>query len=128
MLPTNGPPIVQSPLASLSTLPIPVYTSPIRQHMQPSEQESKDDEGNIPFIPGGGLTRRILASIPQDWDVPTASLLQFVMEGDNRIDAHLLAGVVAKVLNFDSQIQTWRQPNSWNEGLFGAPHDQTLYG
>jgi proteasome assembly chaperone 2 len=127
MLPTNGPSLVQSPLARLSTLPIPVYTSPIHQHIQPSEQENKD-EGSVPFIPGGGLTRRIFASIPQGWPVPTASLLQFVMEGDNRTDAHLLAGVVAKVLDLDSQIQTWRQPNSWNEGLFGAPHDQTLYG
>lgn len=50
------------------------------------------------------------------------------MEGDNRADANLLAGVIAKVLSLDSQIQEWRQPGSWKEGLFGAPHDQTLYG
>lgn len=127
MLPPNGPSLVQSPLADLSTLPIPIYTSPVRQHNQPSEQEKKD-EGSVPFIPGGGLTRRIFASISKDWPIPTASLLQFVMEGDNRVDAHLLAGAVAKVLNLDSQIQAWRQPTSWDEGLFGAPHDQTLYG
>jgi proteasome assembly chaperone 2 len=80
----------------------------------------------IPLIPGGGLTRRILSSFPAGWKIPTASLLQFVLEGDNRVDAGLLASVVIKVINKD--IAQWRQPGSWRDGLFGTPHDQTLYG
>ncbi|KAF9453998.1 hypothetical protein P691DRAFT_693643 [Macrolepiota fuliginosa MF-IS2] len=127
LLPPNGPSLVRTPLANLSSLPIPTYTSPVRQHIQPDDQENKN-EGAIPFIPGGGLTRRLLTSVPTGWPIPTATILQFVMEGDNRADAGLLAAVVAKVLNLDSQIQEWRQPDSWQEGLFGTPHDQTLYG
>lgn len=82
----------------------------------------------IPFIPGGGLTRRILSSLPQTWSIPTAALLQFVLEGDNREDAHLLAAVVAKVLGIDHAISEWKRPGSWEQGLFGTPHEQTLYG
>jgi len=33
---------------------------------------------------------------------------------------------VAKVLSLE--VQEWRQPFSWQQGLFGTPHDQTLYG
>lgn len=22
----------------------------------------------------------------------------------------------------------WKEPSSWKQGLFGAPHDQTLFG
>lgn len=64
--------------------------------------------------------------MPADWNVPTAALLQFVLEGDNRADAGLFASVIAKVL--DKDILQWRQPGSWKAGLFGTPHDQTLYG
>ncbi|KAG6900494.1 hypothetical protein C0993_009804 [Termitomyces sp. T159_Od127] len=106
---------------ALTTLPIAMYTSPVLQ----SPHESVQEVG-VPFIPGGGLTRRIMASLPPNWNIPTASLLQFVLEGDNRGDARLLAAVVAKVIGHD--VLEWQQPNSWNVGLFGAPHDQTLYG
>ena len=87
----------------------------------------------VPFIPGGGLTRRILSSFPQGWPTPTLSLLQFVFEGDNRSDAQFLASVVSNVFdgpyteNGAGNIE-WKQPMSWNGGLFGTPHDQTLYG
>lgn len=86
-----------------------------------------------PFTPGGGLTRRILSSFPQGWPTPTMSLLRFVSEGDNRGDAQFLASVVSKLFdepsaaNGASNIE-WKQPRSWNGGLFGTPHDQTLYG
>lgn len=83
-------------------------------------------DGAIPFIPGGGLTSRILSSLPEDWKIPTASLLQFVLEGDNRADAQLFATVVAKVI--DHELVEWRQPNSWRAGLYGTPHNQALYG
>ncbi|KAG6830461.1 hypothetical protein H0H92_000614 [Tricholoma furcatifolium] len=119
--PRNGPSLSGTPLNALTTLPIATYTSPVFQ--SPHERETVDA---IPFIPGGGLTRRVLASLPAEWTVPTAALLQFVLEGDNQADARLFAAVVAKVLGLD--ISDWRQPKSWNVGLFGAPHDQTLYG
>jgi len=102
---------------------IPAYSSPVPQHPYQSAEKNE-----IPFIPGGGLTRRILSTLPITWSIPTASLLQFVLEGDNRADASLLAATVAKVVGMDTLIKEWRQPSSWTHGLFGAPHDQTLYG
>jgi proteasome assembly chaperone 2 len=69
-----------------------------------------------------------LASLGESWPIPTAALLQFVLEGDNRADANLLAVVVAKVLNIEGSIKVWKQPGSWSRGLFGSPPDQTLYG
>jgi len=121
--PPNSPPLDSSPLSSLSQLPIPRYTSPVSQHPQASA-----NEGSIPFIPGGGLTRRFLSSLPSAWSIPTANLLQFVVEGDNRADANLFAVVVAKVLAADTLIREWKQPTSWTQGLFGTVHDQSLYG
>ncbi|KAF8639494.1 hypothetical protein AX17_001399 [Amanita inopinata Kibby_2008] len=121
--PQNTPLLASSPLRSLNSLPIPTYTSPVPQHPQ-----TGDDGAKIPFIPGGGLTRRLLSSLPGDWPIPTAALLQFVLEGDNTADAQLLAAVVAKVVGLDSVISEWKQPSSWKQGLFGTPHEQTLYG
>ncbi|KDR75248.1 hypothetical protein GALMADRAFT_249235 [Galerina marginata CBS 339.88] len=111
----------ETPLEGLATLPIPTYTSPVQQR-----PKQPDEEAQIPFIPGGGLTRRILLSIPKGWNVPTACLLQFVLEGDNRADAGLLASVIVRILGKD--VAQWKQPGSWRAGLFGTPHDQTLYG
>ncbi|KIM45204.1 hypothetical protein M413DRAFT_441885 [Hebeloma cylindrosporum] len=119
--PTNGTSLASTPLESLLTLPIPIYTSPVQQRSQEGAESN-----TISFIPGGGLTRRMLSSIPAGWNIPTAGLLQFVLEGDNRADAGMLASVVAKV--FGKDITQWRQPGSWRDGLFGTPHDQTLYG
>ena len=121
--PNNSPTLAASPLAGLIQLLIPEYTSPVPQRPQPSLNED-----SIPFIPGGGLTRRLLSSIPAGWSIPTVSLLQFVVEGDNRADANLLAVVAAKVLGFNGLIKEWKQPTSWKQGLFGTIHDQSLYG
>jgi len=123
--PPNTPPLASSPLSNLSQLPIPEYTSPVSQHPQ-----SCANEGSIPFIPGAGLTRRLLSSVEskKTWSIPTASLLQFAVEGDNRGDANLFAVVVAKVLAVDKLIREWKQPTSWMQGLFGTVHDQSLYG
>jgi len=115
--------ISSTALQSLESLPIPAYTSPVRQ-----EPQNLEESNNIPFIPGGGLTRRILNSLPDGWSVPTACLLQFVFEGDNQTDANILASIVAKVIGVDDSCLSWKQPSSWREGLFGAPHDQSLYG
>jgi proteasome assembly chaperone 2 len=123
--PPNSPPWDDSPLSSISQLPIPEYTSPVAQY--PGSGGTPQNEGPIPFIPGGGLTRRILSSLPPtSWSVPTGALVQFVLEGDNRSDASLMAAVVARILSL--QVKQWQQPSSWRQGLFGTPHDQTLYG
>lgn len=121
--PPNTPPLGGSSLSSLTQLPIPKYTSPVMQHPQ-----ATTNEGSIPFIPGGGLTRRFLSSLPSTWATPTVSLLQFVVEGDNRADANLLAVVTAKVVGMDRLVREWKQPTSWKQGLFGTVHDQSLYG
>jgi proteasome assembly chaperone 2 len=115
--------LASTPLKNLNTFPIPSYSSPVSQHPQ-----TGDDDKSIPFIPGGGLTRRVLSSLAEGWPIPTAAILQFVLEGDNRADAQLLAAVVAKVLELDSTIIEWKHPSSWRQGLFGTPHEQTLYG
>ena len=115
----NSPPLTTTVLHALTEFP--PYTFAL---LSSSQNGVKDTA--IPFIPGGGLTRRILSSIPSRWPIPTASLLQFVLEGDNRTDAGLFATAVAKVVGLHLP-ENWTQPNSW-QGLFGAPHDQTLYG
>ncbi|TFK23666.1 hypothetical protein FA15DRAFT_593721 [Coprinopsis marcescibilis] len=119
----NTPSLEDSPLHLLQKLPIPVFRSSTFVIGGTGE-----DQSEMPFIPGGGLTRRILSSLPENWSTPTGSLLQFVMEGDNRADATLLASVVAKVTEIDSQISEWKQPSTWKVGLFGSPHEQDLYG
>jgi len=111
-------------MGALTTLPIPAYTSPFLQ--SPRDIENEAQNAAIPFIPGGGLTRRILSSLPVGWSVPTGSLIQFVMEGDNRADARLFAAITLRVLG--QEVTEWKHPRSWKEGLFGTPQDQTLYG
>ncbi|PPQ77228.1 hypothetical protein CVT25_011074, partial [Psilocybe cyanescens] len=120
--PQNSAPLDATALASLLSLPIPTYISPVQQ--QPPQLSVNSLE--IPFIPGGGLTRRILSSLPAGWNIPTACLLQFVLEGDNRADAGFLASVVMRVIG--KEVTHWKQSGSWRDGLFGTPHDQTLYG
>ncbi|KAF5380593.1 hypothetical protein D9615_004615 [Tricholomella constricta] len=121
MQPRNSPSLAGTPLDALSSSSISTYTSPVPQSVHGSTED-----GGVPFIPGGGLTRRLMGSLPEGWSIPTALLLQFVLEGDNRADARLFAAAVAKIVGHD--LSQWRQPSSWKAGLFGAPHDQTLYG
>ncbi|KAJ3762795.1 PAC2 family-domain-containing protein [Lentinula raphanica] len=111
-----------TPLHRLNEFPIPKYTSPILP-----KSAINDNEAQIPFIPGGGLTRRMLSSIPKQWTIPLAALLRFAMDGDNRADAYSLASIVVQVFGKDLSEIEWKQPESWN-GLFGTPHDQSLYG
>jgi len=122
--PADAPSLRSTPLANLHNLQIPAYTSPVSDQSLAVASEPI----GIPFIPGGGLTRRILRSLPSSWPVPTAVLLQFVNEGDNRQDAVLFASAVAKILEIGLSPDDWKQPSSWSHGLFGPPHDQTLYG
>lgn len=130
-VPPGTPSWDSSPLSTFAQLPLPTYTY-ISQQPLPRLREGGTTEA-VPFIPGGGLTRRILSSFPQEWPTPVLSLLQFVFEGDNRADAQLLASVVSKLFNAPSteggvREVEWKEPKSWGAGLFGTPHDQTLYG
>lgn len=43
-----------------------------------------------PFLPGAGLTRRVLAALKEQ-GTPGGALAAWVVEGDNRGDAHALA-------------------------------------
>lgn len=95
-------------------------------NQQPDILPLYNQDSEVPFIPGGGLTRRVVTSIPEGWATPTGSLLQFVIEGDNGSDAAFLASVVSKALNLE--IAEWRAPSAWDVGLFGSPHEQDLYG
>ncbi|KAF8502306.1 PAC2 family-domain-containing protein [Russula emetica] len=113
--PPNSPSWDNSPLSSISQLPIPEYSSPVAQYAGASQ-----DEGPIPFIPGGGLTRRILSYYSRVLANSNGGTC------NNSSDASLMAAVVAKVLSLE--VQRWRVPDSWKQGLFGTPHDQTLYG
>jgi len=116
-----------TPLHNLLNLPIPLYTSPVQPNPYLERISENMPPSHIPFIPGGGLTRRILSSISTSkWEIPVASLVHFALEGDNRADAGLLASVASKVLGIE--VIQWKQPSSWQVGLFGTPHDQSLYG
>ncbi|KIY44426.1 hypothetical protein FISHEDRAFT_67535 [Fistulina hepatica ATCC 64428] len=103
-------------------LPIPCYTSPVTPSDALASAKSND---GVPFMPGGGLTRRILRSVTSTMP-PTLCLIQFCTEGDNGSDAKLLAAVCSKLINVEPA--QWRQPSSWETGLFGTPHVQKLYG
>jgi len=122
--PSTAVSLTATPLARLTELPIPEYSSPVPQYPLHSTDEPEPD---VPFIPGGSLTRRILQTLSKSQSsVPTAAILQFVLEGDNRADAALLASVVVAVLGLS--VGGFKEPRSWKQGLFGAPPDQTLYG
>jgi len=129
LLPLQGPTsLASTALAAIDR--IPTYTYARSQSdigIQPQKIAS-DKSLDIPNTPGGGLTRRFLASIPKDWTIPTACILEFVMEGDNRADAVQLANVVVQSLGLSPQMKGWKEPESWSIGLFGSPPDQTLYG
>lgn len=59
----------------------------------------------IPLIPGSGLTRRIVTSLPASPSFPPVGvILEYVLEGDNRADAQMLATAVAKVLQKELKV------------------------
>ncbi|KAF8515449.1 PAC2 family-domain-containing protein [Gautieria morchelliformis] len=112
----SSPAFHQIPGSPLALLPsLPQYNS-----------SQKSVKG--PSLPGGGLTRRVLLSIPENWSINTGFLVWMGMEGDNRDDAALVAGVIAKILSTDGQIKEWKEPESWRQGLFGSSNDHTLFG
>ncbi|KAG8921661.1 hypothetical protein FRC02_012438 [Tulasnella sp. 418] len=117
-------------LDSDSDKPTPIVTLGV--NVPPFVTHSPADQSlsGIPVIPGSGITRRFITSLPESFP-PTGVILEYVLEGDNRSDAKILAGTVAKVLLRELGISSddeWKEPPSWKQGLFGSSHDQSLFG
>jgi len=103
---------------------------PIREIVATTPPFIESSFTDIPVIPGSGLLRRVLKSIPDSFP-PVIAILEYVLEGDNRYDARLLAAAIAKSLKKDLGAipdDQWREPASWRGGLFGSNHDQALFG
>jgi len=113
LLPNSSTSLDQSTIKLLTALPR--YSTPF----------SND---KLPNLPGAGLTKRILTSIPEEWIIQSGTLIWMGMEGDNREDAGMVAAVIAKILSVDGIIKEWKEPESWKQGLFGTPNDSTLFG
>jgi len=79
-------------------------------------------------LPSSGLTVPVLRAFHSNSAVPpAATIIQYVLEGDNREDAAVMATITSRALGIADQFD-WKEPSSWKQGLFGAPHDQTLFG
>ena len=90
-------------------------------------QQNNAGATGIPPLPGAGLTRKILSTgVKAAQATPTAALLMFCAEGDNRGDAHALAGFLSKGVGVQSS-KEFQEPRSWS-GLFGTKYDQVLFG
>ncbi|KAF8332034.1 PAC2 family-domain-containing protein [Cantharellus anzutake] len=119
LLPSHNRSLAPSsgPISTLSAL-IPAYTG---------RTDLKDLH-----LPSSGITKQLLRSLPPTGFPATGVILQYVLEGDNREDAYLMANIVGRVLGlseFGRHLQfSWKEPSSWKQGLFGTPHDQTLFG
>lgn len=62
-------------------------------------QDEVEKSSRVPALPGAGLVRRILsAHAKESSSVPFGALLMFCGEGDNRGDAHALAGLISQLL------------------------------
>ncbi|WOO84684.1 Proteasome assembly chaperone 2 [Vanrija pseudolonga] len=103
--PTPAPHPVLGRLAQLPALRLTLETN--------TRAPAKETTTYPPFLPGAGLTRRILAAVA---DVPSGAVSAWVVEGDNRGDAHALAAVALGVLGIETQIT---EPSTW-KGLFGS--------
>ncbi|GMK58531.1 hypothetical protein CspeluHIS016_0505630 [Cutaneotrichosporon spelunceum] len=86
---------------------------PLRLTLDPNAAPSAGSKSYPPFLPGAGLTRRLLGALA---DQPSGAIAEWVVEGDNRADAHALAHALMGVLGIEVEL---REPASW-AGLFGA--------
>jgi hypothetical protein len=79
----------------------------------------------LPLMPSSGITRRLLSGLLEhNKDVEILAILMYVAEGDNRYDAHVLARAVDKVLQLHTPEQEWKEPVSWDLGLYGVDKDK----
>ena len=122
----------------------------LRLHITDPTIPSESNLPYPPFLPAGGLTRRLLASLHDEpKPVSHGAITAWCVEGDNRGDAHEFARVVLEVLGlgewrlFNTRDvlkgvvdgTTVQEPRSW-AGLFGAKEgwsggmgaDAELYG
>jgi hypothetical protein len=76
-------------LARLAQLP------PLRLNIDANTAAPAASSTYPPFLPGAGLTRRLLGALA---DVPSGAIAAWVVEGDNRGDATALATVALAVL------------------------------
>ena len=81
----------------------PFTVPPVPSYLKSETEPAQTKDGDIPFIPSGGLTRRMLQSLGPDWPIPTFALLHFVFEGDNRGDAGMLVALVNEVFELKLQ-------------------------
>jgi len=111
--------------------PRPQVLQELVTHIPPFITTTHDTSAtDMLVIPGSGLTRRIVTSLPTSFP-PTGVILEYVLEGDNRADAKTLASAVARCVQKEFGVtgnERWREPLSWREGLFGSAHDQALFG
>jgi len=70
---------------------------PLRLNIDPAAAPASASTATTypPFLPGAGLSRRVLAAIA---DVPSGAIAAWCVEGDNRGDARALATVALGVL------------------------------
>ena len=124
-LPPNAPSLERSPIQLASKLRPYTYEPSIGRL---EGTESLMPRPAIPIVPGGGLTRRLLSAFSTGLEkpIPIAAIVQFVVEGDNRGDAEFFARTTSHVVGIE--VDNFKQPPSWKNGLFGTPHDQSLYG
>jgi len=108
------------PEFDLSQIP-PYKPSPTPSSLSGDQSNTGSDANTRVYLPGAGLTSRFLSSLSDPTVSSTTPLviLQYVLEGDNRLDAHLLARRVLQVLRLSKRDEMEiREPVSW-KGLFG---------
>lgn len=71
--------------------------SPVLQELVTHVPPFITTASELPVIPGSGLTRRLVTSLPKDFPA-TGVILEYVLEGDNRLDAKILASTAARCL------------------------------
>lgn len=65
----------------------------------------------VPGMGDGGAEAAEAAEAPEVGGVPAAGVLRFVMEGDNRMDAIIMAKAVGQLLGVEVSVQS--MPSSW---------------
>ncbi|XP_018018934.1 proteasome assembly chaperone 2 [Hyalella azteca] len=123
--------------AQLSGRPLRFYHLPqisdltnlikLRSLGPPALEEFINDRGEMePFLPGAGLTKKLLDSC----SLPCIALLMFVDEGENTVDAMTLASychaAVSESKPDDVTKMKWRVPPSW-KNMFGAPAPSSIF-
>ena len=77
------------------------------------------------FIPGGGISKRILQT-SKERSIPTTLLLKFCSEGDNSVDGLELTGYLEQLVGLRETSSRLKVPSSWRH-LFGAPPPTQMF-